>query len=87
MDRAISFLKKNNFRNRNNLSCPPLTPSDILTVKGKPSLKVIKPYKKQNVLVEQAEQEWIYVILNPMKSKEHYFFKGGYLVNWKKTAL
>jgi len=67
-------------------SCPPLTPDDILTLRGKPLGKWVGPTKDSNLRIERRTQKWIYVSLHT-NIEEHYFFKNGYLTGWQKTAL
>lgn len=65
----------------NNLksTCPPLTPDNILALKGKPVAKMINPNNRKNAL---DFEEWIYYNV-PDKTKECYRFKNGRLVNYK----
>ena len=67
-------------------SCPPLTPDDILTLRGKPMVKWIEPAKDLRLPMERRAQKWIYASLHT-NTEEHYLFKDGYLAGWKKTAL
>ncbi|MBI4833315.1 MAG: hypothetical protein HY811_00645 [Planctomycetes bacterium] len=60
----------------------PLTTDDIMALRGKPVAKWLKPKKDS----EPVSEEWIY-LFPQTNSKEHYLFKNGCLVNWKKTAV
>ena len=69
--------------NSTKLNCPPLTPDDILTIKGKPAARITKLDKQTNLF---RKEEWIYYNEHN-KTKEHYFFRNGYLTNWKKGSV
>ncbi|MBI4835193.1 MAG: hypothetical protein HY811_10335 [Planctomycetes bacterium] len=69
-----------------NSVCPPLTTDDIFTLRGKPMVKCIEPAKNLNLPVERRNQKWVYVSLHT-NNEEHYFFKDGYLVGWKRMSL
>jgi len=72
--------------NKTASACPPLTPSDIVTLRGKPMVKLIKPTHNRNWRPEQQEQEWVYPSVDST-NEEHYFFKDGYLVSWYKARI
>jgi hypothetical protein len=55
---------------------PPLTPDDILTLRGQPVAKRIKPNNGS------SSEEWIYYNMNT-NSKECYRFKNGKLAGYK----
>lgn len=58
-------------------NCPPLTPEDILTLRGQPLAKMVTPSK------HISQEEWIYY--NPQENnKESYVFNNGKLV-WYKS--
>jgi hypothetical protein len=60
------------------LSYPPLTPDDIITLKGQPITKKISP----NRAVSATLEEWIYYnMIN--QTKERYIFKNNKLVNYR----
>jgi len=62
-------------------NCPPLTPTDILIIKGKPMSKVIEPMRNSSV---PKTEEWIYY---NNKSKESYLFKNGYFIGWNSKSV
>ncbi|MBI4833919.1 MAG: hypothetical protein HY811_03755 [Planctomycetes bacterium] len=66
--------------------CPPLTTGDIVTLRGKPMVKIIKPGNKNagRELRLTQKEEWVYLSIQD-NSNEHYFFDGEHLVGWKKT--
>jgi hypothetical protein len=60
----------------------PLTQDNILTLKGQPVTKVIKPNNRNNAL---DLEEWIYYnVPDKTKTKECYRFKNGRLVGYNK---
>lgn len=60
-------------------NCPPLTPDDILTLRGEPISKIIIPDHR----LDSADLEkWIYH--THTNTKESYLFKNGYLIGYKK---
>jgi hypothetical protein len=65
-------------------TCPPLTTSDILTIRGKPALKRIEPSPKRGG--SENEEEWVYFTMYN-NTKEYYFFQKGQLVGWKKASI
>lgn len=64
-------------------SYPPLTPDDILTLRGDPVAKRIEPLKNS---FNPAIEEWIYYRVNT-NSKEHYVFKNGRLIEWSQKVI
>jgi len=54
---------------------PPLTPNDILTLRGKPKAKSIKPNNGS------SEEKWIYYNISK-KNKESFIFKNGRLIGY-----
>jgi hypothetical protein len=58
---------------------PPLTPEDILTLRGQPMAKRIKSCQDYSI---PAEEEWVYYEPNT-NSKECYTFGNGKLVGYK----
>jgi len=66
--------------NNTKLTCPPLTPSDVLTLRGNPMAKRIELLKNS---FNPAMEEWIYYHSHT-NTKESYKFKDGFLVGWSK---
>jgi hypothetical protein len=68
-----------------NSVCPPLTTSDIVTLRGKPMVKIIKPNKKGSAksLYLPQKEEWVYLSVHD-NSTEHYFFVNEFLLGWRK---
>jgi hypothetical protein len=60
-------------------TCPPLTPGDILTLRGQPVTKLVNPNNRKNAL---DLEEWVYYNM-PDKTKECYRFNNGILVNYR----
>jgi len=63
--------------------CPPLTPDDILTLRGNPVSKRIEA--KRNSSATKIE-EWIYYN-ESAKIKESYSFKDGRLISYKTNGI
>jgi len=62
--------------------CPPLTPDDILVLRGQPVTKRIEP--SRNTPVPMLE-EWIYY-QKYTNTKEYYVFKNGRLIGWEQKT-
>lgn len=58
---------------------PPITPDDILTIRGDPVSKMIIPNHR---LDSVSLEKWIYYTYK--NTKEFYLFKNGYLVGYEK---
>lgn len=58
--------------------CPPLSPNDILNIRGQPVTKKIKSIRNSPLELE----EWGYYN-NRENTKELYMFKNGRLVKYK----
>lgn len=64
--------------NTNKSLCPPLTPGDILALKGNPLAKKIELLKNS---FSQTLEEWVYYNIVD-RTKESYRFKNGKLINY-----
>jgi hypothetical protein len=70
--------------NNTKLTCPPLTPDDILTLRGNPMAKRIEPLKNS---FTPAMEEWIYYNVKE-NVKEMYLFKNSKLIDYQtKEAI
>jgi hypothetical protein len=58
--------------------CPPLTPDDILILRGKPMAKKIE--------YNNSLEEWIYYNKRT-NTCESYIFKNGQVVNWNTEKV
>jgi len=63
------------------VKCPPLTPDDILTLRGKPVAKRVEPAADLS-----KQEEWIYISART-GTEEHYFFRDECLVGWAKQPV
>ena len=66
-----------------NPNCPPLTPDDILALRGQPMAKIIEPLKGS---FNPAMEEWIYYNIKE-KSKEIYLFRNNKLMNYQRKEV
>jgi len=63
--------------------CPPLTPDNILTLRGQPATKLVSPNKCKDSI---DTEEWIYY--NELsKTKELYCFKNERLIGYKANEI
>jgi len=61
-------------------TCPPLTPEDILVLRGQPVTKKIAPANNSGIM---EEEEWGYYNKGTV-AKEYYLFNDGLLIGYKK---
>lgn len=69
--------------NKIKANCLPFTSDDIITLRGQPIAKRVKPVKNSFLpLIE----EWIYYQAQT-NTKESYVFKNSRLINWRKEKI
>ena len=72
--------------------CPPLSEKDVLILRGRPALKatLLKDDElrrdRDSEHRSDRDSEWVYYSL-ATNTKQHYFFHGGHLTEYKETRI